>query len=358
MQKKALITGVTGQDGSYLAELLLEKGYQVYGIQRRSSTPNSIRVDHLYDDEYNKNFITIYGDLGDSASIYRILQEVRPDEVYNLGAQSHVGVSFDVPEYTADITGLGSLRILEALRNLKLPARYYQASSSEMFGKVLATPQNLNTPFNPQSPYGASKMFAFYMTKVYRQSYGIFASNGILFNHESPRRGINFVTRKISLGLARVKLGIQKELRLGNLDSKRDWGYSKDYVEGIWRILQHHEADDFLLATGETRTVREFVEEVAKHLDMNIVWSGKGTEEQGIDYNTGQVIVAIDPAYFRPSEVDLLLGNSEKAREVLGWQPKVTFKALAQLMAEEDFKIAQAEVVAGKKINLSKYQIK
>lgn len=352
--KTALITGVTGQDGSYLAELLLSKGYKVFGLQRRSSSPNTFRIDHLYDNPNYSNFVTVYGDISDGTNLFKIIEAIKPDEIYNLAAQSHVGISFDIPEYTANVTGLGALRILEIIRNLKLPIKYYQASSSEMFGKALTVPQNLNTPFNPQSPYGTSKVFAFNITKVYRNSYGIFAANGILFNHESPRRGVNFVTRKITLGLSRVKLGLQKELSLGNLDSKRDWGYSKDYVEGIWRILQHNEPDDFLLATGETHTVREFVEEVGRNLDMEIVWEGQGVEEKGIDRKTGQVVVKIDPAYFRPSEVDLLLGDSSKAREVLGWKPAVTFKDLAKLMTEKDFELVQKEAILGMKKEVHK----
>ena len=355
-QKRALVTGITGQDGSYMVELLLEKGYKVYGIQRRASTPNTSRIDHLYDSPKHPDFITVYGDISDSSNLFRIIREIKPDEIYNLAAQSHVGISFEIPEYTANVTGLGALRILETIRNLKLPIKYYQASSSEMFGKVLATPQSVETPFNPQSPYGASKVFAFFITKIYRNSYGIFASNGILFNHESPRRGVNFVTRKITLGLSRVKLGIQEELSLGNLDSKRDWGYSKDYVEGIWRILQHDKPDDFLLATGETHTVREFVEEVGKNLGMNIVWKGNGTDEIGIDIKTGKTAVKIDPAYFRPSEVDLLLGDASKAHKILGWKPKVTFKALAKLMTEQDLKLVQEEARLGKKTKVQKYQ--
>ncbi len=352
--KTALITGVTGQDGSYLAELLLEKGYKVYGVQRRASTPNTIRIDHLYDNPDYPNFVTVYGDLSDSASMHRIMADIHPDEVYNLGAQSHVRISFDKPEYTANITGLGALRVLEAIHNTKVPAKYYQASSSEMFGKVLETPQTHKTPFNPQSPYGISKTFAYYITKSYRDSYGMFASNGILFNHESPRRGVNFVTRKITLGLSRVKLGLQEILKLGNLDSKRDWGFSRDYVEGIWRILQHHEPDDFLLATGETHSVREFVEEVGRNLDMDVVWEGEGIKETGINRKTGKTIIAIDPIYFRPAEVDFLLGDASKAREILGWKPEVTFKDLAKLMAEEDFKIAQKEAQFGQHIEVQR----
>ena len=341
--KKALITGVTGQDGSYLAEFLLEKGYHVYGLQRRASLPNSSRIDHLYDNPKYPNFITIYGDLSEASNISRLLMKVQPDEIYNLGAQSHVGVSFDVPEYTANVTGLGAVRLLDAIRDLKIPARYYQASSSEMFGNVLETPQKETTPFNPQSPYGLSKVFAFHATKIYRQSYGIFASNGILFNHESPRRGHNFVTRKITTGLARVKLGLQNVLHLGNLNAKRDWGYSKDYVEAIWKILQHHEPDDFLIATGETHSVREFVEEVGRHLGMDIVWEGEGMEERGVDRMTGRTVVEVDPAFFRPAEVDMLVGDSSKARRVLGWKPTVPFKKLAELMTTHDFALVQRE---------------
>lgn len=358
--KKALITGVTGQDGSYLAELLLEKGYKVYGIQRRASLPNTSRIDHIYDNPSYPNFVTLYGDLSDGSSISRAIVKLEPDEIYNLGAQSHVKVSFDVPVYTANVTGVGALRMLDAIRDLKVPTKFYQASSSEMFGKVLATPQDEFTPFNPQSPYGISKVFAFYTTKIYRESYNLFASNGILFNHESPRRGITFVTRKITIGLARVKLGIQETLKLGNLNAKRDWGYAKDYVEGIWMILQHKEPDDFVLSTGETHTVREFVEETAKHLGMEIVWKGKGLGEKGINKKTGKVLVEVDPAYFRPSEVDLLLGDSKKAQTVLGWKPKVSFKKLAQIMAEADYdvvykqsKIKKQKVVV-KQIDLDK----
>ena len=352
--KTALITGVTGQDGSYLAELLLSKDYKVFGLQRRASSPNTSRIDHLYDNPEYPNFVTVYGDISDSSNLFKIIQSIKPDEIYNLAAQSHVGISFDVPEYTANVTGLGALRILEIIRNLKLPIKYYQASSSEMFGKALTVPQNLNTPFNPQSPYGTSKVFAFNITRVYRHSYNIFASNGILFNHESPRRGVNFVTRKITLGLSRVKLGLQKEVSLGNLDAKRDWGYSKDYVEGIWKILQHTEPDDFLLATGETHTVREFVEEVGRFLDMEIVWGGIGVEEKGFDRKTGQIVIKVDPAYYRPSEVELLLGDSSKAREVLGWTPKVTFKDLAKLMAEQDLELVKKEAVLGQKKEIHK----
>ncbi|MCX6816705.1 MAG: GDP-mannose 4,6-dehydratase [Candidatus Beckwithbacteria bacterium] len=339
--KTALITGVTGQDGSYLSELLLEKGYKVYGLQRKTSLPNSARIDHIYDNPNYPNFFTFYGDLSDGLSINRIIHQTKPDEIYNLGGQSHVKVSFDIPEYTANTTGLGALRILDAIKDQKAATKYYQASSSEMFGKVLASPQDENTPFNPQSPYGLSKLFAYYTTKIYREGYGIFASNGILFNHESPRRGITFVTRKISIGLAQVKLGLQKTLKLGNIDAKRDWGYAKDYVEGIWRILQYSKPDDFVLATGETHTVREFVEEVGKYLNYQIVWKGKGVKEKGIDKKTNKTVIEIDPIYFRPTEVDMLLGNPKKAKKVLGWKPKVTFKKLAEIMAKSDFDLVK-----------------
>jgi GDPmannose 4,6-dehydratase len=355
--KSALITGITGQDGSYLAELLLEKGYRVYGLQRRASTPNTYRIDHLYDNPMYPHFVTVYADLSDGSNLSRIIAKIQPDEIYNLGAQSHVRVSFDVPEYTANVTGLGPLRLLDAVRDINMPAKYYQASSSEMFGKVKETPQTELTPFNPQSPYGLSKVFAYYMTKIYRESYGLFASNGILFNHESPRRGHTFVTRKITTGLARVKLGLQQLLHLGNLEAKRDWGYSKDYVEGIWKILQHDKADDFVLATGETHTVREFVEEVGKNLDMDIVWEGEGVEEVGVDRKTGKQVIAIDPVHFRPSEVDLLLGDPSKAKEVLKWEPKVTFKKLASIMTEHDLKMVEAEAKAGKRFDVKHFPL-
>lgn len=335
--KKALITGVTGQDGSYLAELLLEKGYEVWGLQRRTSTYNTARIDHLYDSKlYPKIFTTIWGDLSDSSNLSRILEKVEPDEIYNLGAQSHVAVSFHLPEFTSNVTGLGALRLLDAIKETGIKTKFYQASSSEMFGKVLQVPQNESTPFNPQSPYGVSKVFAYWITKVYRDAYNLFASNGILFNHESPRRGETFVTRKITLGLARVKLGIQDHLRLGNLNSKRDWGYAKDYVDAIWRILQHEEPDDFLIATGETHTVREFVEEVGKYLGYDIFWKGRGLEEKGYDKKTGKLLVCTDKTLFRPTEVDLLIGNSARAGKILKWKPKVTFSELARIMAESD----------------------
>src|SRR3989344_1781473 len=319
-QKSALITGITGQDGSYMAEFLLEKGYNVYGIQRRSSGFNTARIDHLHNNPRQPNFFTVHGDLSDSSNLRRILEKIRPDEIYNLGAQSHVAVSFQIPEYTANVTGLGALRMLEALHESGIKAKFYQASSSEMFGKVLEVPQKETTPFNPQSPYGLSKVFAFYTTRIYRTSYSMFASNGILFNHESPRRGITFVTRKITLGLARVKLGRQEILLLGNLDAKRDWGFAGDYVEAMWLMLQQPAPDDYLIATGETHTVRSFVEEVGKYLGMQIEWEGKGIAEKGIDRNSGKTVVGIDPVYFRPAEVDLLIGDASKAHAKLKWK--------------------------------------
>lgn len=349
MAKKAIITGVTGQDGSYLAELLLEKGYEVYGLIRRASMPNTSRLDHLTSGKHATRLFLTYADLSDSSNLVRIIHKIKPDEIYNIGAQSHVSVSFDIPEYTVNINALGTLRLLEVVRNLHMPVRFYQASSSEMFGKVLATPQNERTPFNPQSPYGLSKVFAFHITKIFRTGYGIFASNGILFNHESPRRGFTFVTRKITLGLSRIKLGMQDVLWLGNLNAKRDWGYAKDYVEAIWKILQHKEPDDFLIATGETHSVREFAVEVAKHLGINLEWKGKGLKEKGIDKKTGKTIIRVDPQYFRPNEVEFLQGDSTKARKLLGWKPKTTFTKLAKLMAEEDFSYIQKESSLGRR---------
>lgn len=348
--KKALISGITGQDGSYLAELLLGKGYEVYGLQRRASLPNTERIDQLYDNSDHPRFFMMYSDLTDADNLNRIIQKIRPDEIYNLGAQSHVAVSFDVPEYTLNVNAMGALHMLEAIRNLDFSVRYYQASSSEMFGKVLATPQNEQTPFNPQSPYGLSKVAAFYLTKIYRTGYGIFASNGILFNHESPRRGFNFVTRKITIGLSRVQAGVQERLRLGNLDAIRDWGYSKDYVEAIWGILQYDKPDDFVISTGETHSVREFVEEVAKELKMEIEWRGEGLKERGVEKKTGRVIVEVDPIFFRPNEVDLLKGDSTKAKQLLGWEPRTTFKELAKIMATSDREYVKREIASGKPI--------
>lgn len=335
-----LITGITGQDGSYLAELLIEKGYEVHGLVRRASTFNTGRIDHLFQDphEKNKQLILHYSDLVDSTGLLHFISKIKPDEIYNLAAQSHVRVSFDLPEYTSDVVGLGTLRLLEAIRNVDPSIKFYQASSSEMFGKVQEVPQSETTSFYPRSPYACAKVFSYWITKNYRESYGIFACNGILFNHESPRRGETFVTRKITRGLSRIMLGIDEKMYLGNLEAKRDWGYAKEYVEGMWRMLQHDTPDDFVLATGETHTVREFVEETAKVLDMPLIWKGKGVGEKGIDKRTGKVIIEIDSRYFRPAEVDLLIGNPSKAKKILEWKPKTKFKDLVRIMAEDDFK--------------------
>lgn len=343
MAKIAFIIGVTGQDGSYLAELLLNKGYRVYGMQRRTSMPNTVRIDHLY---AHQGFRTVYGDLSDGSSLFRIVSKIRPDEIYNLGAQSHVGVSFEVPEYTYDVNVVGALRVLEAVRNAHALARVYQASSSEMFGNV-PPPQSERTPFRPCSPYGVSKVAAYETARVFRDAYGVFVANGILFNHESPRRGFNFVTRKITLGLSRAVKGLQKVLRLGNLDARRDWGYAPEYVEAMWRILQHGKPDDFVIATGKAHTVREFAEEAARCLGIQLEWTGKGVEERGINRKTGETVVIVDPLYFRPKEVPRLAGNTAKARTVLGWRPRVDFKKLVEIMVAHDLKyITDGGIVA------------
>jgi len=341
--KKALITGITGQDGSYLAELLLEKGYEVHGLIRRSSTFNTSRIDHLYQDPHLNGIKLFlhYGDLADASSISRLIEKIKPDEIYNLGAQSHVRVSFDIPEYTSDTTGLGAIRILDAIKDSGIKTRFYQASSSEMFGKVQEIPQKETTPFYPRSPYGCAKVYAYWTTINYRESYDIFACNGILFNHESPRRGETFVTRKITQGLAKIKLNKLDKLYLGNLDAKRDWGYAKDYVEGMWLMLQADKPDDYILATNETHSVREFTEEVAKNMGINLIWQGTGLEEKGVDKSSGKTIIEIDPKYFRPTEVDLLIGDYSKAKKLLGWEPKTNFQDLAKLMSEADLKYEQ-----------------
>jgi GDPmannose 4,6-dehydratase len=338
--KKALITGISGQDGSYLAELLLSKGYEVHGLIRRSSSINTERIDHLYKDPHEKDvkLFLHYGDLGDSSNISRLLEKIRPDEIYNLGAQSHVRVSFDVPEYTADIVGLGTLRLLDAIRDTQIKTKFYQASSSEMYGKVREVPQNELTPFYPRSPYGCAKVFAYWITVNYRESYNLFACNGILFNHESPRRGETFVTRKIVRGLVAIKQGKQEKLFLGNLDAKRDWGYAKEYMEAVWLILQQEKPDDYVIATGETHSPREFIEEAARQLGIDLVWQGSGVEEKGVDKKTGETLVEIDPKYFRPAEVDLLIGDASKAKKVLGWEPKIKFKELVKIMIEDEVK--------------------
>jgi GDPmannose 4,6-dehydratase len=336
--KKALITGITGQDGSYLAELLLDKGYEVHGIVRRASTFNTERIDHLHKKtlQAGNRLHLHHGDMLDSSNLWRLLKEIVPDEIYHLGAQSHVRVSFDVPEYTGDVTGLSTTRLLEAMRATCPEARFYQAATSEMFGQAEEVPQRETTPLHPRSPYGCAKVYSYWITRNYREGYGLFASNGILFNHESERRGETFVTRKITRALARIRSGADEVLRLGNLDAKRDWGHARDFVEGMWLILQHSEPDDFILATGETHSVRQFVEEAAGHLDFDIVWEGEGLNECGIDRKSGKAIIRIDPRYFRPSEVDLLIGDATKAKEKLGWEPKVRFEELVRLMVEHD----------------------
>ena len=340
MSKVALITGVTGQDGAYLAELLLSKGYEVHGIKRRSSLFNTDRIDHLYQDPHEKNvkFKLHYGDLTDSSNLTRIVQEVQPDEIYNLAAQSHVKVSFETPEYTANSDAVGTLRLLEAIRILGLEkkTKFYQASTSELYGKVQEIPQTEKTPFYPRSPYGVAKLYAFWIVKNYREAYDMYACNGILFNHESPLRGETFVTRKITRAAARIKLGLQDCMYLGNLDAKRDWGHAKDYVEGMWRMLQQEKADDYVLATGETIEVREFVTKAFKELEIEVEWKGQGVDEIGINKATGAEIVKIDPKYFRPTEVDLLVGDSTKARTELGWKPTFGVDKLVKDMVKAD----------------------
>jgi len=349
--KKALITGVTGQDGAYLAELLLGKGYEVHGIKRRSSSFNTARIDHLYVDphEGNARFFLHYGDLTDATNLIRIMQEVQPDEVYNLAAQSHVGVSFETPEYTGNADGLGTLRLLDAIRLLGLQdrTRFYQASTSELFGKVQEVPQNERTPFYPRSPYGAAKLYSYWITVNYREAYGIFAANGILFNHESEIRGETFVTRKITRAAARISVGLEETLFLGNLDAKRDWGYAPEYVEGMWRILQHAEPDDFVLATGETHSVRELVERAFAAVDLLIEWRGTGVDEVGVQVGTDRVVVRVDPHYFRPTEVDLLIGDAAKAKRLLGWEAQTTFAELVKRMVASDLDQAKREVHMG-----------
>ena len=341
MQKRkvALITGITGQDGSYLAELLLEKGYEVHGIIRRASTFNTKRIDHLYQDphEGDVRLFLHYGDITDSSNLNRLIEKIRPDEIYNLAAQSHVGVSFNSPEYTAEATGVSSLRILDAIRESGIKTKFYQASTSELFGGLPETaPQSEKTPFYPKSPYGVAKLYSYWITVNYRESYDIFACNGILFNHESPRRGETFVTRKITRAAAAIHLGMQDKLYLGNLDAKRDWGHAKDYVEGMWRILQQDKPQDYVLAMNETHTVREFVELAFAELGYEIEWQGTGVDEKGIDKNTGKVLVEVDPRYFRPAEVELLWGDSTKARTELGWEPKYSFMDLVKEIVQSD----------------------
>ncbi len=340
--KKALITGITGQDGSYLADFLLKKGYKVYGIVRRSSTFNRGRIDEMYTFHNEENFQLIYGDLCDSSSINKIINKVKPDEVYNLGAQSHVQISFDMPEYTTDTIALGTLRLLEALNGLDKDVKFYQASSSEMFGEVKETPQTEKTPFHPRSPYGCAKVFGYWITINFRESYNMFACNGILFNHESPKRGRNFVTRKITQAIAEIKKGEQDILHLGNLDAKRDWGYTPDYVEAMWLMLQQDKPEDYVIATGETHSVREFLEEAFKHAGFNIKSNGKkGVDEEYINIETNKPVVKISKQFFRPAEVDLLLGDPSKAKTNLNWEPKVKFKELVQKMVDADLELIE-----------------
>lgn len=346
--KKALITGVTGQDGAYLSEFLLKKGYEVHGIKRRSSSFNTDRVDHLYQDPHvqGKRFILHYGDLTDTSNLVRIIQEVQPDEIYNLGAQSHVQVSFEVPEYTADADGMGTLRLLEAIRILGMEqkVRFYQASTSELFGKVQEVPQRETTPFYPRSPYAVAKLYAYWIVVNYRESYGMYACNGILFNHESPIRGETFVTRKVTRAAARIKLGLQDKLYMGNIDSKRDWGFAGDYVELMWLMLQQDKPDDFVMATGVTTTVRDFISMAFAEAGIRLTWEGSGVNEKGIDADTGEVRVEIDPRYFRPAEVDLLIGDPSKAMKTLGWKPKVQLPELVKMMVENDIRLAEKEL--------------
>lgn len=348
----ALITGVTGQDGAYLAEFLLDKGYEVHGVKRRASSFNTGRVDHLHKDLQEKNvkFFLHYGDMTDSMNLIRIIQTVRPDEIYNLAAQSHVKVSFETPEYTANADALGTLRILEAIRVLGMEnkTRFYQASTSEMFGKVREIPQKETTPFYPRSPYGAAKVYAYWITINYREAYNIFACNGILFNHEGPTRGGTFVTRKITRAVAMIKLGMKKELYLGNMDAKRDWGFAKDYVRAMWMMLQADKPEDYVIATGENHSVREFVEKAFDEVGISIAWEGSGADETGKDTSTGKVLVRIDPRYFRPTEVDNLLGDASKAKEKLGWEPQVSFDELVKMMVREDISEVEKDRLCGR----------
>lgn len=345
--KTALITGITGQDGSYLAEFLLGKGYVVHGVKRRSSSYNTARVDHLYEDPHENEvrFFLHYGDLTDSPNITRLLQETQPDEIYNLAAQSHVRVSFDTPEYTANADAVGTLRILEAIRLLRMTdkVRFYQASTSELYGLVQEIPQTEKTPFYPRSPYAVAKLYAYWITVNYREAYNMYACNGILFNHESPRRGETFVTRKITMAAARIKLGLQDKLYLGNLNARRDWGHAQDYVEAMWLMLQQPQPDDFVIATGETHSVREFAEQAFKEVGIGIEWVGQGVDEKGIRLDTGEVCIEIDPRYFRPTEVELLIGDPAKARNKLGWQPRISFEELVSTMVASDLKVAERE---------------
>jgi GDPmannose 4,6-dehydratase len=338
--KKALITGINGQDGSYLAEFLLKKEYEVHGIIRRASVFTTERIEHLYQDPHEKNIKLFlhYGDLTDSSNLNRIVEKIKPDEIYNLGAQSHVKVSFEVPEYTAEADAVGTLRLLDTIKETGLRTRFYQASSSEMFGKAVEFPQKESTPFYPRSPYGAAKVYSHWITINYREAYNLFACSGILFNHESPRRDKRFVSRKITQAVARIHHGLQDRLFLGNLNAKRDWGYAPEYVEAMWLMLQQKKPDDYVIATGEAHTVRELAEEAFKNININLEWAGEGIKEKGIDSKSGKVLVEVDPTYFRPSEVDFLVGDASKAKEKLGWKPKIKFKELVKIMVEADLK--------------------
>jgi GDPmannose 4,6-dehydratase len=337
--KKALITGITGQDGSYLTELLLQKRYEVHGIIRRSSSFNTGRIDHLFNNPkiLNKKLFLYYGDLTDSSNLNRLIEKVKPDEIYNLGAQSHVKVSFEVPEYTAEVDAIGTLRFLDAIKETGIQTKFYQASTSELYGKVEKIPQNERTPFYPRSPYGVAKLYAYWIIVNYREAYNIFACNGILFNHESPRRGETFVTRKITSAAAKIKHGIQNKLTVGNLYAKRDWGYAPEYVEGMWRMLQQDKPNDYVLATGESHTVKEFIDIAFKLLDMELQWQGENNNEKGIERKTGKILVEINPIYYRPTEVDLLIGDASKAKEELNWEPKIKFEKLVEIMVKADW---------------------
>jgi GDPmannose 4,6-dehydratase len=348
-ERRALVTGITGQDGAYLADFLIKKGYEVCGVKRRSSLINTQRIDHLYEDPHvpDRSFLLEYGDMTDSTNIIRIMQQFQPTEIYNLAAQSHVKVSFETPEYTANSDAVGTLRLLEAIRILNLGerVRFYQASTSELYGLVQETPQKETTPFYPRSPYGVAKLYGYWITRNYREAYNFFTSNGILFNHESPLRGETFVTRKITMAAARIKLNLLDAVYLGNLNARRDWGYAGDYVEGMWMILQHHEPDDFVLATGENHSVREFVELAFNEVGIYLEWQGEGINEKGIDTATGRTVVKVDARYFRPTEVDVLLGDATKARDLLGWKPTVSFEELVRRMVEADLREAEKELV-------------
>jgi GDPmannose 4,6-dehydratase len=339
MAKKALITGITGQDGSYLLELLLEKGYEVHGIIRRSSSFNTGRIDHLYNNNkiYGNRMFLHYGDVTDTSNLNRLLEKIGPDEIYNLAAQSHVKVSFEIPEYTAEVDAVGTLRFLDAIRETGVRTRFYQASTSELFGKVQEVPQTERTPFYPRSPYGVAKLYGYWIIVNYREAYGLYACNGILFNHESPRRGETFVTRKITLAAARIKLGLQENLTIGNLNAKRDWGYAPEFCEGMWRMLQQDQPEDFVLATGETHSVKEFIDTVFTELEMDLIWKGEKENEIGVLKKDGRTLISVDPKYYRPTEVELLIGDATKAKEKLGWVPKTTFRELAKMMAKADF---------------------